>query len=339
MAANDGATNTPVGSVLARSTPHFTFLQAMWLLTRSLPGTVPVGHQGPPDREPVRLRPSASLAFPSCDIEAVEEIEDGHPPYRMTATFLGLYGAHSPLPSSYAEEVLFRSDEPDPVRDFLDIFNHRLYSLFYRGLLRYRGHLLYQDEGNDEFSWRLFALAGLGATEMARTIGIKPERLLRFTGHWCQFPRSAASIAALLSTYFGLPCIRIEQCVFRWVYLPADQQSHLNLRANRLGVNTTVGERVRDHTGKFRVSIGPVGYDTYVEFLPGSDKLADVGRLAKLASGGWLAFDMEIILRGEDTPRLAVVLSSQGKLGLTAGLFTQPAEDLPVVFGGTATSN
>ena len=48
---------------------------------------------------------------------------------------------------------------------------------------------------------------------------------------------------------------------------------------------------------------------------------------------------MEIILRGEDTPRLAVVLSSQGKLGLTAGLFTQPAEDLPVVFGGTATSN
>ena len=339
MAADVGATNTAVGSTLARSTPHFAFLQAMWLLNRSLPGTVPVGQQGPPDREPVRLRPSVSLAFPSCDLESVEEIEDGHPPYRVTVTFLGLYGAHSPLPSSYSEEILHRSDEPDPVRDFLDIFNHRLYSLFYRGLLRYRGYLLYQDEGNDEFSWRLFALSGLAAMELARSSGIKPERLLRFAGHWCQFPHSAASITAILSTYFGLSCVRIRQCVFRWVYLPPEQQSHLSWRANRLGVNTTVGERVHDRTGKFRVSIGPVDYDTYLEFLPGTEKIANVGRLAKLASGGWLAFDAEVILRGEDTPRLAVVLSSQGKLGLTAGLFTEPAEDLPVVFGGTATSN
>jgi predicted component of type VI protein secretion system len=127
MAADAGATNSSVGAELARSTPHFTFLQGMWLLTRAMPGTVPVGHQGPPGREPVRLRPSVSLAFPSCDIESVEEIEDGHPPYRLTAAFLGIYGAHSPLPSFYSEEILFRSEDVDPVRGFLDIFNNRLY--------------------------------------------------------------------------------------------------------------------------------------------------------------------------------------------------------------------
>lgn len=311
----------------------------MWLLERSLPGTVPVGRQGPPDREAVRLRPSVSLAFPPCDLEEVEEIEDGHPPYRLTATFLGLYGAHSPLPSFYAEEILHRSEEVDPVRDFLDIFNHRLFSLFYRGLLRYRGHMLFKDEGADEFSWRLFALSGLASDEMPRMSGIKPERLLQFTGQWCQFPRSAASTAAILATYLDQFAIRIKHCVARWVYLPFDKQCRLGSNANRLGADSTIGERVLDRTGKFRVSVGPVDYDTYIEYLPGSDKMADLGRLAKLASGGWLAFDVEVILRGEDTTRLAVVLSSEGKLGLTAGLFTQPADDLPVVFGGLSGAN
>jgi predicted component of type VI protein secretion system len=82
-----------------------------------------------------------------------------------------------------------------------------------------------------------------------------------------------------------------------------------------------------------------VDFETYLEYLPGSDKMADLGRLAKLASGGWLAYDVEVILRGEDTTRLAVVLSSEGRLGLTAGLFTRPAGDLPVVFGGAASAN
>ena len=340
MASDAGATNTSVGKHLAQTTPFFTFLQAMWLLQRALPGSPPVGHQGPPDREPVRLRPSASLAFPACDIEQVEEFEDGRPPYRLTATFLGLYGAHSPLPSYYAEEVLFRSDEgPDPIRDFLDIFNHRVFSLFYRGLLRYRGHLLYKDGGSDEFSWRLFALSGMAASEMAKMTGIRPERLLQFAGQWCQFPHSAASLVAILATYLDQPAIRIGQCVSRWVYLPLEKQSRLGYSANRLGEDATIGERVLDRTGKFRVTIGPVDFDTYLEYLPGSEKIADLGRLAKLGSGGWLAFDVEVILRGEDTPRLSVVLASEGKLGLTAGLFTRESDDLAVVFGGASGMN
>ncbi len=339
MALDAGATDTTVGKQLAQTTPQFTFLQAMWLLHRALPGSTPVGHQGPPDREPVRLRPSVALSFPPCDLEAVEELEDQQPPYRLTATFLGLYGAHSPLPSYYAEEVLHRSEEVDPIRDFLDIFNHRLYSLFYRGLLRYRGHLLYKEGASDEFSWRLFALAGMGASEMAKMSGIRPERLLQFSGQWCQFPHSAAAMAAILSTYLGQPKVRIGQCVSRWVYLPLDKQCRLGNNANRLGEDATIGERVQDRTGKFRVSIGPVDYDTYLEYLPGTERIADLGRLAKLGSGGWLAFDVEVILRGEDTTRLAVVLSSEGKLGLTAGLFTRPSDNLAVVFGGASGMN
>jgi type VI secretion system protein ImpH len=310
----------------------------MWLLRRALPDAVGVGHQGPPDQEPVRLTPSISLSFPPCDLEAAEEIPDRRPPYHLTTTFLGLYGAHSPLPTFYAEEILHRSDEDDPIRSFFDIFNHRLLSLLYRGLLKFRGHLLYEGEGSDEFSWRLFAISGLAASGLAEATGLPPARLLRFAGHWCHTPHSAVSLMAVLSSYFNLSSVRIKQCVFRWVYLPEEARCRLGVRSNRLGVDTIAGRRMPDRVGKFRVSVGPVDLDTYREFLPGTEKMKALARLARLASGGWLAFDVELTLRGEDTPRLAVVLSSEGQLGLTAGLFTRPAKDLSVVFGKDMTT-
>jgi type VI secretion system protein ImpH len=333
MAADAGSTGLTLGAALAERPYDFHFLQAMWLIGRALPDSVPVGHQGPPDRESVRLTPSVSLAFPARDIESAEENPETTPPYHLYTTFLGLYGAHSPLPSYYSEEILHQSDEgEDPVRGFLDIFNHRLLSLLYRGLLKFRGHLLFGQTAEDEFSWRLFALSGLSASGLAEASGLPKVRLLEFAGLWCQLPRSAAALEAMVRTYLALPCVGIQQNVPRWVYLDPSARCRLGVQANRLGQDAIAGRRIPDHVGKFRVSVGPLEYDTYCEYLPGTEKAKDLARLARLGSGGWLAFDMEIILRGEDTPRLAVVLSSEGKLGLTAGLFSRPAEDLGVVF-------
>jgi predicted component of type VI protein secretion system len=84
--------------------------------------------------------------------------------------------------------------------------------------------------------------------------------------------------------------------------------------------------------GKFRVLIGPVDYDTYREFLPGTDKLVALKSLARLACPDWLDFDVEVILRGDMTPRLGVALSSDSHLGWTTGLFSLPSPDVSVVF-------
>ena len=332
MATDAGPAYPSVGDWLEKRACHFTFLQAMWLLQRSLKGTVPVGHQGPPDREGVRLRPSISLAFPPGDIELVERFEGDLPRYRMMVAFLGIYGVHSPLPGFYAEEILHRSDEDDPIRAFLDIFNHRLLSLLSRGLLKYRGHLIFESEGSDEFSWRLFALMGLGPEVSPVDTRLPAARLLRFAGLFCQKPRSAAAVASILRTYFdGLP-LRIRQCVQRWFYLQDGLRCLLGRQACRLGDDATIGERTSDRMGKFRVLIGPVDYDTYREFLPGTDKLVALKSLARLACPDWLDFDVEVILRGDMTSRLGVALSSDSHLGWTTGLFSLPSPDASVVF-------
>ena len=333
MAADVGSASRTVAQTLAERTSDFSFLKAMWLLQQSHPGSVPVGYQGPPDEEAVRLRPSSSLGFPPCDLESVEAFPEGRPPFRLTTTFLGLYGAHSPLPSYYAEEILHADEEDNPVRAFVDIFNHRLLSLFYRGLLRYRGHLLFRPTGEDEYSWRIFALAGLGTDGLADATGLPRARLLRFAGHFCHKPQSAASIAAVLSTFLKIP-VRVQQCVQRWVYFNRKDRTRLGEHACQLGENATIGDRVADRIGKFRLSIGPVDYGTYKSLLPKGERLTALSRLAKLASGGWLDFDFEIILKGDDTPKLGVTLASHGELGRTTGLFTRAADDVPVVFAG-----
>ncbi len=332
MATHAGSASPAVGDTLARRASDFSFLQAMWLLQRSLPGAVPLGRQGPPERECVRLAPSISLAFPAGDIESVEKAAGEPPRYQVTVTFLGLYGAHSPLPNFYSELILHRSDEDDPIRAFLNIFNHRLLSLLFRGMLKYRSHLLFEPHGADEFSWRLFAFSGLGSGGFPEATGLPPARLLRFVGFLNQKPRSAAAVEGILACYLGDVPLQIQQCVARWTYLRRGQRCFLGTQACQLGADATIGERTPDRMGKFRISIGPVGYETYRKFLPGSERLRSLWRLARLACPDWLDFDAQVVLCGSDTPRLGVTLSADSQLGWTTGLFPRPSSDLPVRF-------
>ncbi len=337
MAADARQSTIAVADALKERPAEFTFLQAMWLLHRAYPGAVPPGMQGPAADELVRLRPSESLAFPPGDIERFESRPD-RPPFRLTTTFMGLYGAHSPLPSFYAEEIAKRcADDDDHVqRSFLDVFNHRLISLLYRGIVKYRGHLLFAQSADDEFSWRLSALAGISPDGLAAATGLPKQRLLRFTGLLSQRPRSAESLRAILVSWFKDIRISVQQCEPRWVYLGASLCSALGLRSTQLGNDATIGSRVRDWTGKIRIRVGPVDFETYQKFLPGRDHLITLSKLVKTACGDALDHDVEVVVRAEDTPRFGVVLAERGRLGWTSGLFTRPGEELAVVLSAAA---
>src|SRR5205085_4597393 len=121
--------------------------------------------------------------------------------YRITVTFLGLYGSVSPLPIFYAEDILQSDEEPNPVREFLDVFHHRLISMFYRAWLKYRYHEQFSLNGLDLFSLRLFSLMGLGAQELRDVSGLPNTRLLRYVGLFNQKPRSACALEGLISDF------------------------------------------------------------------------------------------------------------------------------------------
>ena len=131
MEATSGSATASLEDDLLNRGHQFSFFQAMRLVglmaENAVEGTSP---------SKVRVRPELSLAFPAADLARIEQIDDG---YRLTATFLGLYGQASPLPTFYTEDLLEESAaDLSASRDFIDIANHRLFALLYQCLTKYQ---------------------------------------------------------------------------------------------------------------------------------------------------------------------------------------------------------
>src|SRR5579872_2593183 len=127
----------------------FEFFQAVRVLERAFPKRRPVGLASPPRDESVRFRAHLSLSFPPSPIyEIIRPTEADRPPL-MTVTFFGLTGPAGILPRHYTEMLIrldreTRGPERYTLRAWLDQFNHRLISLFYRAWEKYRFYIPYE---------------------------------------------------------------------------------------------------------------------------------------------------------------------------------------------------
>src|SRR6202012_2956529 len=137
--------------------------QLIALLERFYPDAPAVGAATEAGRERIRFRALPSLAFPPADIAAVAPEGGIDTPGRIgvTVTFFGLFGPASPLPAYYTEELLGDDPAQETVRDFLDLFNHRLISFVYKAWKKYRYYAQFRPDADDVFSSYLFALMGL----------------------------------------------------------------------------------------------------------------------------------------------------------------------------------
>jgi type VI secretion system protein ImpH len=297
------ATDADLIRALSQEARLYSFFQVVQLLERARPQAAPLGQEGPASRETVRLRPSLSLAFPGSDVAAVEVLEDGETPRVLVETnFLGLYGSTSPLPSFYAEELLQDSSDDSLVRGVLDLFHHRLLSLLYRCWKKYRPYLQFRPDGRDEFSWRLFCLIGMGIDEAAARCALPARWLLRYCGLLNQRPRSAAALRCVISDFFsGLP-VEVTSYAERWVTIPDESRCRLGSANCRLGVDLQVGERVEDRAGKFRVTLGPMDLDTYIDFLPGRRNFDILSALARSCASDLLAYEIQLDLKTAGLP-------------------------------------
>ena len=156
--------------------------------------------------------------------------------------------------------------------------------------------------------------------ELAESAGVPAVRLLRYAGLITQRPRSAASIAGVLRDYFGLQHLEIEQCRERWVTIDEAQQNRIGGRNCTLGRDLIVGGRVRDRSGKFRITVGPVPLRTFQRFTPVGEDYAAMVNLTRLLVGDRLDFDIEVKVAAEEIPPLQLARVSTKQLGWTSWL-------------------
>ena len=300
---------------------RFGFFQASRLLHLFSPRRPRVGDAGPPQAEPVRFVAEPSLAFPASEIRDLLP-EEGDAPPVMVVRFMGLTGPQGTLPRHYTDLIIDRLRRKDrALGAFLDLFNHRLVSLFYRAWDKYRPHLRVTPDGEDELSLALFSLIGLGTRGLRRRLRLRDRALLYYGGLLAQRPRSATGLQAVLADYFGVG-VEIDQFVGQWLRLDPDSRTRLlPLGGNtRLGVETILGDRVWNTQVKFRLRLGPLTYPELCAFLPGGTASRELLDLTRFYAGLDFDVDFRLVLRADEV--CPATLGSTGPLATRLGWST-----------------
>lgn len=281
----------------------YEFFQAMRLLRQRIPERDPVGGYGDPADEIVRLGVDPELSFPPGDIRAIEPFENGPP--RMAVNFMGLTGPNGVLPHRYTLQVAERSRARDhAMRDFLDIFHHRLLSLFQLAWEKHRFAIAYERDGQDHLSRHLLDLVGVGTGGLAERLGIPSESLLLYAGLLSPRPRPAIALEQLLGDYFGVT-VEVEQFVGGWYAIDQSAQCNLgdeSMGAAPLGAGAVVGDEIWEQQSRARVRIGPLTRAQYEDFLPTGSAHAPLRSLVRFFTSDEVEIEIQLVLRRDEVP-------------------------------------
>jgi type VI secretion system protein ImpH len=312
MATQSGTSDPSVGPQVVQSSrakellgrPYeYDFFQAIRLLERMLPTRSSVGHTANPKQEIARFAVHQSLAFPASQIQGLE-VEEGQPA-KMTVNFMGLTGPMGVLPHWYTLLIAERNRAADKtIGDFLDIFNHRFISFFYRAWEKYRPGVAYEKSERDCFSEVLFDLMGIGTPGLAFPRELPPDAFLFFSGLLAQRPRSPLALQLVLEEYFEVP-VEIEQFLGSWFPLDSETMCHpadSETRSEQLGLGAIVGDEVWDPHARIRVLLGPLSLEEYREFLPKRPAYEALCAWTRFFANDEIDFEVQLILKQEEVP-------------------------------------
>ena len=296
----------------------FSFFQAIRRLEtihRDRPG---VGKSVRPADDPFRLSQEPFLDFAPATLSAFNRGKDGRPS-RLVSCFFGLFGPSGPLPlhlTELARERLRNYDDPTFAR-FLDVFHHRLLSLFYRAWASAQPTVQLDRPDSDRFADFVGSLIGIGASAL-RNRDDFPDNARRYhAGTLSRQTRNADGLAAMLAEFFRVR-VDIQELVGHWMELPDECCTQLGRKPDgrRQADGSIIGRRVWDCQSKFRIVIGPVDYHAYQRFLPGGTSLPKLISAVRTYIGDELDWDLQLVLKRSERPSLE--LGRSGQLNRTA---------------------
>lgn len=316
--------------------PHrFDSRQAVRILELIAPHRVPLGLRGDPSDEALAFHSSLRTGFPASDIDRIDiPREPSCERPIVTVNFLGLGGMGGPLPAQFTELVATRAHRGDTAsRDFLDIFNHRLVSLMMRCWRLFRPAL--QDTSPEETSIALylFALLGLATEGMRYTRGCHPRNrldaldrsLLGLTGLLNQRPISLHALERTLATHFDLP-VRVIPLRGAWLPLAPEQQTVIGREGRNqvLGAGAVLGARAWDQHAGILITLGPIGFQKGLAFLPTGAGYSQMAVLLWFVLGDTFDLRLQLAIRAEDVPASRLGKTGHMRLGWTAWLASRP---------------
>ena len=310
-----------------------------------------IGGDTRPSDEPVRFTALRGSRHPDAELGGATRAAPGKRDggqVRLEAAFMGLTGPMGVMPDHYTELVVARDRARDAAfGQFLDLFNHRAISLFYRAWAKYRLPVAFGETSGslaDPVSRALAALAGLNGAGPGSGAGpggdapIDP-RILGAAGLLARRVRSPDALRRTLATLYGLPVAVIELRPRRIRIAPEERTrlggGQMRGRAPagafaRLAADAVLGEATTDVAGRFRVTIGPLDRARFDAFFTPDGLHRHIVASIRQVAGATVDFDLQLILAKDAVPRArlaagAARLDGAARLGQTSWLLHGPA--------------
>jgi type VI secretion system protein ImpH len=288
-----------------------------------------------PADEPMRLSQIAELEFPPA---MLARLEQGSRAPRLDVRFFGLFGSQGPLPlhlTEYVHDAENHKHDPVPAR-FLDIFQHRLITLFYRAWAMSQPVVQHDRPALDRYAAWLGSTIGL-APRLDRAgapDAVPDEAWLHQAGLLATRSAHPEGLAKILRHYFGVG-VAVVANVPHWMPIDPDERSRLGFGARaprvrdgiaRLGDSAVIGTRVWSAQHRLRIRLGPLTLDQYESFcLPTNRAWHHLGQWVRRYAGTAPRWDVQLRLSRAQVPQPA--LGSRVRLGLTTWLGDRRRDD------------
>jgi type VI secretion system protein ImpH len=280
----------------------FDFFQAVSILQNLLFNE---NKQDPIASGKIRFEPDPSISFPVSDISSIYRKDES---IHFLLSFMSLTGISSPLPVYFSQYISECSDKSSGLADFIKIFNHRIYTLFYNALERSGITGIINDKS--KLFKAILSLTGINSASQSDDASLHIAYCSNFVGK----SGSRAGLISILSDYFGKIPVSIVEFVPRWVKV----NSILTVgNGIILGQNAILGSCFFDRSAKFRIVLGPLPCMVYETFLPGKANLNKLIEIVDCYMSDALEYDIEIQFETSDL--MGVVLGEpDASLGVTA---------------------
>lgn len=284
---------------------EYNFFQVLLLLEEYYQNYY--NNSGHPWIEQLRLSADQNIGFPESDIAFVKQRDQK---IYIALSFLGLMGVSSPLPHYFIEYGMKNCDEPTPLIDLLNIFDNRLYLLFYLAWSKYRPVPAFSQIKHFLYSSAL-SFAGYDSEDENNL-----ECILPYLGLLAGTPRNASVLTEILNDTFDGVKVSIRQWSSRWVNIEC---GGLGIQLT-LGDNAILGDRILDRSGKITLIL-ELSKDVSIEnFIPGSKSISKIIKIIDKYMQLPMAYDIEIKLKAENLSPVVLGANSVGLgLGTTYG--------------------
>ncbi len=304
-----------------RTAPHTFGFHALLRLFEARNRSRPrLGHGVRPSDDSIRLGQEPIVTHAPASLAGFEPGQDGRPD-RLLVHVFGLFGPDGPLPLHITEQARERQRNhgDSTLRRFIDLFHHRMISLFHRAWADVRPTVSFDRPEEDRFGHYTGALIGLSTPGLHHRDAMPDLTKLHFAGLLANQTRHAEGLGAILSSFFTMP-VRVESFIGGWLRMPPDGLTRLGAGPHVAGLGQTalLGARVYSRQHKFRLVFGPLTLAEYERLLPGGGSFHRLVPIVRNWTGDTLAWDVNMVLRAPEVPPLR--LGRQGRLGWTTWL-------------------